>query len=346
VTARRVLVAVVLVGLFFAIVVPPDAHAWTHGTHIYLGETVLANLRLLPAAIADLLHAFPYDFLYGSIAPDASIAKRYVPEGRHSHFWNVGQETYDFAENDALRAFGLGYLSHLAADTIAHNYFVPRQLLLTSSTRTMGHSYWEVRAETHLTDRFSRKARDLIQLDHSVADRYLEKIISPTLFSVSTNRRLFRGMVHLTHTKSWQRAMQAARERSRWLLSDLDVERHLAMAYDLTMDVLTEIGHQSGHARGFDPSGHDPLRRVKRWRRSALLSGGLMDPARMIELAEEKFGLPSIDLGYWAASLIERPWLTGLPALPPPTEPSVEDGWKQVGHLLVPKDVETDDGAG
>jgi hypothetical protein len=296
--------------------------------------------------IADLLHAFPYDFLYGSIAPDASIAKRYVPEGRHSHFWNVGQETWDFAESDALRAFSLGYLSHLAADTVAHNYFVPRQLLLTSSTRTMGHSYWEIRAETHLTDRYSRRARDLIRLDHSVADTYLEKIISPTLFSVSTNRRLFRGMVHLTHTKSWQRAMQAARERSRWLLTDTDVERHLALAYDFTMDVLGGIGDGIGRAREIDPSGHEPLRMVKLWRRKALLRGGLLDPERMLGLAEERFGLPSLDLGYWAESLVERPWLAGVPLLPEAGEAAsapVEDGWKRVGHLYVPGEDDSTD---
>src|SRR5256886_7247666 len=53
-----------------------DLHAWTPGTHIYLGESVLANLHQLPAVVADLLRAFPYDFLYGNIAADTSIAKR------------------------------------------------------------------------------------------------------------------------------------------------------------------------------------------------------------------------------------------------------------------------------
>jgi hypothetical protein len=330
--------AFVALGVLFLLFDPTPAFAWTHGTHIYLGEAVLANLRLLPAVIADLLHAFPYDYLYGSMAPDTSIAKRLVPEGRHSHFWNVGQEIYDFAGSDALRAFGLGYLSHLAADTVAHNYFVPRQLLLTSSTRTMGHSYWEIRAETHLTDRFSRKARDLIRLDHTAADAYLEKIISPTVFSVSTNRRLFRGMVHLTHTKSWQRAMQAARERSRWLLTDTDVERHLAVAYDFVMDLLAAVGSRVARARELDPSGHEPLRRVKQWRRKALLKGGLLDGDRMLELAQERFGLPSVNLGYWTESLVERPWLSGAPSLPAPDGAAApgDEGWKKLGHLYVP----------
>jgi len=283
---------------------------------VWIGESILRNLALLPPLVADLIHAFPYDFLYGSIAPDTSIAKKYVPPGRHSHFWNVGQETFDFAENDALKAFGLGYLAHLAADTVAHNFFVPRQLLLTSSTRTMGHSYWELRAETHLTDRFARRARDLIRLDHRVADDYLERIISPTLFSVRTNRRIFRSMIHLAHTRSWRNAMQAARERSRWLLTDRDVERHLALSYDLVMETLVEIGRRAGYARQYDPSGHEPLRRAKRWRREALWKGGLWVPERMLDAAEERFGLPEMDIGFWRASTIERPWLAPPVMLP------------------------------
>ena len=217
-----------------------QAHAWTPGTHIYLGESVLANLSYLPAGVADLLRAFPFDFLYGNIAADSSIAKHYAPLGRHCHYWHVGQEIHDLAPTDALRAFGLGYLSHLAADTIAHNYFVPRQLMLTSSTAAVGHSYWETRIEAHLGDAYARAAKDVILLDHAPADAHLDRIIAPTIFSVRTNRRLFRGMVHLTETTSWQRASQVAREYSRWPLTDEDVERHLGLSFDFMMELLAD----------------------------------------------------------------------------------------------------------
>lgn len=310
-TGSRLAAGLVLVGLW-SLIHPALAHAWTPGTHIYLGETILANLHLLPPSIATLLQAFPFDYLYGTIAPDTSIAKKYVPAGRHSHFWNVGQETLDHAPTDALRAFGLGYLSHLAADAIAHNYFIPRQLVLTTSTRSMGHTYWESRVETHLGGRYARKARDIIQLDQSAADRHLERIISPTIFSVKTNRRLFRGMVHLTHTKSWHRAMQAQRERSRWFLTDLDVERHLGIAYDVTVEMLAaaEAGNlEHLRARGLDPNGLQALKAAKRLRKRALTHGTLGSPSRLIELAEENFGLRPLDLGFWAKSEVERPWL-------------------------------------
>ena len=54
---------------------PAAAHAWTPGTHIFLGESVLANLAQLPVDVVSLLRAFPYDFLYGNIAEDGCIVK-------------------------------------------------------------------------------------------------------------------------------------------------------------------------------------------------------------------------------------------------------------------------------
>ncbi|HEX5387629.1 MAG TPA: zinc dependent phospholipase C family protein [Gemmatimonadales bacterium] len=296
------------------LVLPPAAHAWTPGTHIYLGESILANLTQLPSPIAALLSSFPYDFLYGSIAADSSIAKRYAPVGRHSHFWHVGQEIYDLAPTESLRAFGLGYLAHLAADTVAHNYFVPRQLMLTSSTASFGHSYWETRVEVHLGDAYARTARDVIIRDHGRADAHLDRIIAPTIFSVRTNRRLFRGMVRLTDTDSWQRAARTAREVSRWDLSDTDVERHLALAYDLVIGVLADA---NAEARHLDPSGEVPLATAKAHRRRALREWGRRDRERLAELAEEQFGLPARALVHWPTRSERLAWREPGGRLPP-----------------------------
>jgi hypothetical protein len=296
--------------VLWVVVAPPSAHAWTPGTHVFLGDAVLANLRLLPSSVAALLQAFPFDFLYGTIAPDTSIAKKYVPPGRHSHFWTVGRETYDLAGTDALRAFGLGYLSHLAADTIAHNFFVPRQLLLTPTTRSMGHTYWEARVETWLGEPWAHRARELIRLDQQAAHRHLERIISPTIFSVRTNRRIFHGMVRLSHSRSFQRAMQAASERSRWLLTPGDVERHLRAAYDATIELLaaSERDLAEAQAIALDPSGTQALRAAKRLRRTELARGRLGSPSRLLELAEDRFGVHPRREGPWDRSTIVRPW--------------------------------------
>jgi len=296
-----------LTGLAVAILVlvPDVAHAWTPGTHIYLGESVLANLHQLPAAVADLIRAFPYDFLYGNIAADTSLAKKYAPVGRHCHAWHVGQEIFDLAPTDPLRAFGLGYLSHLAADTVAHNFFVPRQLVLTSSTAAIGHSYWESRFETHLGDAYAATAKEVILQDHGTSDAHLDGIISPTLFSVRTSRRLFRGMVHLTESQSWQWVFQTLRETSRWDLPDEDVERHMAVAFEYVMEAL---GQKDAAARRLDPAGTKALHLAKRMRRHALDEGARGDPVRLEATAEGHFGLPAASLAYWKQSQAQRPW--------------------------------------
>ncbi len=313
-TLARLALAFAGVGLVL-LAAPGVAHAWTPGTHIYLGESVLSSLAQLPAAAADLLRAYPFDFLYGNIAADSSIAKHYAPLGRHCHYWHVGQEIHDLAGSDALRAFGLGYLCHLAADTVAHNYFVPRQLMITSSTAAVGHSYWETRVETHLGDAYARSAKDVILLDHAEADGHLDRIISPTIFSVRTNRRLFRGMVHLTESPSWQRATQVAREYSRWPLADADVERHLGLSYDYMMEFL---GGSASAGLQLDPSGERPLKVAKELRRRVLRDGGRRNPARLETAAQEHFGLPDRPLTFWTRISNRLPWRAPESAAPSP----------------------------
>lgn len=287
------------VALLALMLTPSEAWAWTPGTHVFLGDAVLRSASLLPSGIADLLRAFPHEFLYGSIAADTSIAKKYAPAGRHCHSWNVGFEIHDAARDEPLRAFALGYLAHLAADAVAHNYFVPKQLAVTSSTAALGHSYWESRFETHLSERSSRKARELILRDHGQADALLDRILSPTLFSTPTNRRIFRGIVHAADAESWQRIFQVMLENSRWDLSNDDVGRYLVRSFDYIIDLLRRFDQAEPYR--LDPSGEEPLRLAKRVRRLALRQGG-HDGVR--ESAEQHFGMPPTMLAF-AAGLPE-----------------------------------------
>lgn len=296
------------VALFAAAVVaivlfPTTAWAWTPGTHVFLGDAVLRNLGLLPSTIAELLAAFPADFLYGSIAADTSIAKKYAEVGRHCHSWRVGMEIHDEATPPRLRAFALGYLAHLAADVVAHNFFVPRQLAVTSSTTALGHSYWESRIDTHIGDLWPRRARELITIDHVAADRHLDRILSPTLFGTPTNRRIFRGMVYVTDTDSWQRIFQLISENSRWDLTDADVGRYLSRSFDYIIDLFDRW--DASEPFGFDPSGELPLRQAKKVRRTARREGG---DVRAALAADRMFGLPTTPLRH--ATALETPLFT------------------------------------
>ena len=292
-TATVVLIAVVLL-----LLVPDAAFAFGPATHVFLGRQLLDGLQLLPPGLADLIRVHPQSFLYGSMAADISFAKKYVPAGRHCHFWHIGEEIFDAAGNDRLRAVALGYLSHLAADTIAHNFFVPRQLLLTRSTKALGHSYWEHRLDVQLGDEYAAAARHVVmEYDHSEADNLFDRVLSGTIFSFETNRRIFRGMIRIQDNDRWRAAFERVRQSSRWDLPRGTVQSYLEIAFDFVIDYL--LRRRESHAASLDPTGEFNLSLAKRVRRMALRENTADRPGALRTLADDFFPLPETDLGYW-----------------------------------------------
>lgn len=286
----------VVIGL--VLLVPDTAWAFGPATHVYLGSRLLDTLVLLPGALATLIRTHPMSFLYGSVAADISLAKKYAPAGRHCHYWHVGEEIYAEAENDRLRAVGLGYLSHLAADTVAHNFFVPRQLLLTSSTRALGHSYWEARLDAHLGEAYSTLARKVVMdYDHTEADLLFDRVLSGTIFSFQTNRRIFRGMIRFQDNERWQMVFGRMVEKSRWDLAADAVETYRGLAFDFMVDYL--LHRRDAVAATLDPTGRSSLSLAKKVRRAAIREGAWWDAQLLRELANDFFPLPAVNFRYW-----------------------------------------------
>ena len=287
-----------LLGAMAVLLLTPDRlFAFGPATHIFLGEQLLSSLWLLPSAIADLLRAYPLSFLYGSVAADISFAKKYVPAGRHCHYWHVGEEILAGARNDRLKAAGYGYLCHLAADTIAHNYFVPRQLMLTSSTKALGHAYWEHRMDVELGEGYTSRAREVVvDYDHGETDNLFDSVLSGTIFSFETNRRLFRGMVRFQDNDRWHNVFGRMLDNTRWDLHPEDVDGYLSRSFDSMVDYLTR--RRASHAAARDPIGDFNLHLAKKVRRMALKEG--QQNGRLREMADDFFPLPEDGLGFWA----------------------------------------------
>lgn len=280
------------------VLAPQPVFGWGPATHIALGEAVLSSLYLLPPALQLLLARYPLHFLYGSVAADISFAKKYVPEGRHCHNWEVGEQILASAESERLVAVGYGYLAHLAADTIAHNIFVPRQLLLTSTTQALGHTYWEHRMDMHVGEEFLSLARHVVMdHDHSEADRLFDDVLSHTLFSFQTNRRIFRGMIQFQGHERWQKVFSQVLASSRFDLPDPLVDRYFEFAFEYVIGYLRD--RASSAAADLDPVGNFNLRLAKKVRRRAMSDHTADHPEVLEEMADAFFAFPAPPLEYW-----------------------------------------------
>jgi hypothetical protein len=253
--------------LLLVFLTPTELWAWGPTTHAFLSSRVLASLELLPFVVRDLLAAWPYQYLYGSLAADITLAKRYVHYSRHCHNWNVAYELLDRAETPPLQSFALGYLSHLAADTIAHNVFVPRMLATTPLTSNLGHTYWEYRFDAELGEEPLRLAREVVTMGHEEQDALLESVLTQAFFSFQTNKRIFQQLIHLSNQERWKNLWVKMADKSKWDLDPGVVDRSAATSEGYVLDFLTRGA--GSRSQSLDPTGHEPLAVAKKLRRQA-----------------------------------------------------------------------------
>jgi hypothetical protein len=173
------------------LLIPSDAFAWGPLTHVYLGSEVMCLGSMLPAAVFELIRKYRQDFIYGNFMADTILAKKCVAFECNSHSWPVALDLLESAATEHERAFCLGYMSHLAADTVAHNRY-------TAGSRNLGHALMEMRADSVIDASYWLEAIAINRKVQRRNDAFLEKSLKRVIFSFKTNRRIFKGVVALS----------------------------------------------------------------------------------------------------------------------------------------------------
>jgi len=173
------------------LLVPSLAFAWGPLTHVYLGNEIYYFGSLLPAGVYALMRKYRNDFLYGNLMADIIVGKKFLPDGKSSHDWDVALNLLDAAKTQQQKAFVYGYMSHLAADTVAHES-------LTNGRKNVGHTFLELKADSIVDKKYWLQA---IAIDKKVQirnDIFLERSLERVMFSFKTNKRIFKSMVLLS----------------------------------------------------------------------------------------------------------------------------------------------------
>lgn len=232
---RIVLVLAAIVFLTFS----ANALAWGPATHVQLASDLLSNLWLLPAGVAALIARNRRFFIYGCVATDTVFAKKLSKIKQVCHHWDTGFSMLDAARTDGGRAFGYGYLAHLAADTVAHNKYLPRQVAVSRSTVSFGHIYWEFRADATIPQPHWQELRAALRGTYPEPEQLLEDRLRETLLSFRANRILFKQMNLLCCERGWRKSVQFWSRLSRFNLDTRVLGAYRTESLDRIVDVLS-----------------------------------------------------------------------------------------------------------
>jgi hypothetical protein len=248
---------VALFGFVAIILFPADAHAWGPISHLDFATEALRQVSTFPAAIKAILSAYPKDFLYGTVAADITVGKKYVDYIYNCHNWRVGFLLLNEARDKRQQACAYGYLSHLAADIIAHNFFIPASTIRSYSNRTRGHVYWEMRFDSRRPERIWKLAKDICASDFSHDDELFQRMLKRTLFSFKTNKRIFDSILNLHRLDRWRAGIRQMDRNSKWALSTKDISLYRGMALESVLDFLKNP--EKAACTKIDPTGADKL---------------------------------------------------------------------------------------
>jgi len=155
---------------------------------MYLGAEAIAMGAALHLSLSPLIKRFKWDFLYGNLMADSVIGKKHLPHEHHPHNWELARGLLSDARLDWQRAFCLGYLCHLAADTVAHGPY-------TSGHGNLKHTFAELRADSFIKHSYWQDAMNISREVQKRNDEFLAARLKTVVLSHRTNTNVFKGYV-------------------------------------------------------------------------------------------------------------------------------------------------------
>ena len=283
-----------IIALLVFVLMPSEAYAWGPGVHLEVSLAALAKLSLVTPPIRELLKKYPDDFIYGSSAPDIIIGKKYAGYMHHCHNWRMGWLILNEATTDRQRAGAYGYLTHLAADVVAHNYYIPVKIVRSYNTRMLSHTYWEMRFDLGIKDDAWKKLGNLATHEFKEFDDLLNRVLRKTLFSFKTNKRIFNGIIILQKMRGMRNSLVLYAKKSRWHIEEENRQHYLDLVKESAFEFLTDP--EKAACLEMDPTGDSRIayaqnlrRRMRLMRRRKLLDE--RTAARVIELVKERLAI-------------------------------------------------------
>lgn len=184
--------------LIFEAIFSRGAWAWGPAIHTVISCSILDNARLILPDIAAIIQKFSLEYIYGNLAADFFIGKGQKKKEGHSHNWETGFKILNDAGSEREAAYGYGFLSHLAADVIAHNYYVPDLIYRFMMWKRISHLYTEAVADKFVGPYYLKVARDVLEMEQLECDGMLRAALIRNRHGLKTRRQIYTQSVRVS----------------------------------------------------------------------------------------------------------------------------------------------------
>ena len=141
-----------------------DAHAWGLYTHVYFAQLLVWAVPLTDPRYRRAIKDFPRLVLAGACLPDLALfcERPWGESFSTTHQWQRARKLLDDARSDEEYALSVGFVSHLLADVIAHNYFVPAHEKMWGNIPRLTHAACEWAMDMHIHSKLCAQPGELM----------------------------------------------------------------------------------------------------------------------------------------------------------------------------------------
>ncbi len=238
------------------------AWAWGPAVHTIISCNVLESCAQILPAVASVIQAFPNEYIYGAISADFFLWKGQKKKKGHSHNWETGLNFLQGVSSDKEAAYAYGFLSHLAADVIAHNYFVPDLIHRTLRSKRIGHFYTEAVADRFVDPLYLKIAREILSMNHKDYDSVLRLSAVRNRYGLRARKHIYIQSVRMS---DYLYCLPVFYDRGKGRsYRDERLSFMIGLSFRLVKDLLSYP--DSSACLSYDPIGSDNLRLANRGR--------------------------------------------------------------------------------
>lgn len=210
-----------------------DAQAWGLVTHVYFAQWLV---WALPFADPDLRRAvmrFPQLVMAGACLPDLALLSATF---RGTHQWHQVHQLAENACNEQQAAIAIGYASHLLADVMAHNHFVPAHEAMWMKDTLLTHITSEWAVDAHLAPLTEHAPHRLLTENRQELAAFISAHFG------CDRRQAVTAMQRLAHADRWLRGIRVPQALyCTFKQLDTRIFRHFVYYISQTQHLLQDI---------------------------------------------------------------------------------------------------------